>query len=164
MVASAFDARILANATIPTAPASMSNVAPQLASLEQTIAARVRPGVLVSSIGSPADGRHTVYAQWNELAAFIAANGGTEAAIQNYAPNQAYALAGIGNVGEGQGSEVGSMLTSGSAGRIQGMLTRDADWRLTPLGGEFGPARLALLQNALPAGYSEGCSFLAPPP
>ena len=63
----------------------------QRASLQQTIGARVRPVLLVSSIGSPADGRHTVYAQWNELAAFIAANGGTEAAIQIHAPNQAYA-------------------------------------------------------------------------
>ena len=61
----------------------------------------MRPGLLVSRIGS-ADGRHTVYAQWNELAAFIAANGGTEAAIQNYAPNQAYALAGIGNAARGR--------------------------------------------------------------
>ena len=106
----------------------------------------MRPVVLVEH-RLAGRGRHTVYAQWNELAAFIAANGGTEAAIQNYAPNQAYALAGIGNVGEGQGPDVGSMLTSGSAVRIQGMLTRDADWRLTPLGGELGPARLALLQT-----------------
>ena len=103
-----------------------------------------------------------MYAQWNELAAFIAANGGTEAAIQNYAPNQAYALAGIGNVGEGQGSEVGSMLTSGSAGADPGHADARCGLAAHPIGGRARPGATCAAPDALPAGYSEGCSFLAP--
>jgi hypothetical protein len=142
VVLSGSDLSLKFNETIATAPASASNVTGQLAAVNEAIAfavlLRERPLVLVTSIGSPADARNAIADQWNQLADWIANEGGSQDAIQSYLPGQSYSLAGAGGIGQAMGTEVGSVIDSGSTGRITGVLARDADWYFAASGGELG--------------------------
>jgi len=139
---SGFDLSLTFNVLVTTAPASASNVTGQLATMNAAIAKAVLTGerlvVLVTSIGSPADARNAIAGQWNDLADWIADQGGSQDAIQSYQSGQSYSLAGGNGIGQARGTEVGSMIDASSTGRITGVLTRDADWHFAPSGGELG--------------------------
>jgi hypothetical protein len=144
VVLSGFDLSLKFNEAIATAPASASNVTGQLDAVSKAIDDAAPPNsgvrlvVLVTSIGSPADARNAIADQWNELADWIADQGGSQDAIQSYQPGQSYSLAGGNGIGQARGTEVGSMIDSSSTGRITGVLARDANWQFAASGGELG--------------------------
>jgi hypothetical protein len=144
VVLSGFDLSLKFNEAIATAPASASNVTGQLDAVSKAIDDAAPPNsgvrlvVLVTSIGSPADARNAIADQWNELADWIADQGGSQDAIQSYQPGQSYSLAGGNGIRQAGGTEVGSMIDSSSTGRITGVLARDANWQFAASGGELG--------------------------
>jgi hypothetical protein len=144
VVLSGFDLSLQLNEMIVTAPAAASNVTGELANLSRAIGLDYvfgeRPVVLVTSIGfGTNDARHAIAAQWNQLADFIGAQGGTQAAIQGFEGSSFYSLAGAGFIGQAMGTEVGP---GSDPARITGVLTRDADWRFAASGGDELGSRL----------------------
>jgi hypothetical protein len=148
VVLSAFDLSLKFNDTIVTAPASSADVSSSLQRIANA-APGEHPVVLVSSIGSPVADSNAIADQWNQLADWIANNGGTADAIQRYQPGQTYSLAGSDGVGQGMGTEVGSMLDAGSQGRITGELVRNAQWKFAPAGGEAVGSLSPSLMNVI---------------